>query len=532
MEITWKPNGNNAIITLKNGQETGWVDIVPVLKDEKRTEYLDRALEHFPGIDRHELEQALDRIACVLAAAPAARDAEPRGDPKDIILDPPEPWPEPVDGAELLDAIAALFRQYMILPQYGDVVLALFVVYAHAFDHFDVSPLLVLTSPTKRCGKTRVIGLLAELCPKALSTANVSAAALFRVIEKLKPTVLIDEAETLFAKRSDPASEERRGVLNSGHDRNSACVIRCVGDKQEPQTFSTWCPKVAALIGRLPDTLEDRAIVVRLRRKASQEVVERLRMDRTRPMLWELRRKSARWALDHAEALREADPELPPLGSDRAEDNWRILTAIADVAGGHWPVLARKVAATSARVESDSDSLPEQLLVDVRMIFASKGVNRLSSRALCDALAELEERPWNECNYGKPITLNGLARLLKGFEVRPRTIKLADGGSAKGYHLADFNDCFSRYVGLSPSQTVTADTIPELKGNSEGTTVTKNDSFSPTVTRQCIEVQGDLLKGHGVTVANERKDEKQKKIHVVDVAEPIPSDMEVFYEGR
>jgi putative DNA primase/helicase len=89
------------------------------------------------------------------------------------------------------------------------------------------------------------------------------------------PTLLIDEADT-FLKDND----ELRGVLNTGHRRGGQ-VTRTVGDDLEPRQFTTWSPAAIAMIGRLPDTLDDRAIAIRLRRRKATEKVRAFRSDRT-----------------------------------------------------------------------------------------------------------------------------------------------------------------------------------------------------------------------------------------------------------
>jgi hypothetical protein len=108
------------------------------------------------------------------------------------------------------------------------------------------SPLLALTSPEKRCGKTTTLSLLTRLVPRPLLSSNISPAALFRIVEKYCPTLLIDEADSFLRDK-----EELRGILNSGHTRDAAYVVRTVGDDKEPCRFSTWAPKAVALIGRL-----------------------------------------------------------------------------------------------------------------------------------------------------------------------------------------------------------------------------------------------------------------------------------------
>ena len=183
---------------------------------------------------------------------------------------------------------------------------------------------------------------------KALPTANVSAAALFRVVEGYRPTLLVDEADTFLAE-----SDDLRGVLNSGHRRGGS-VLRTVGDDHEPRAFATYAAVAIGIIGSLPDTLADRSIPVDLKRKLSSEVTESFRIDRV-GHLEVLARKAARWAADNADAIAAADPDMPPGVHSRAADNWRPLFAIADAAGGEWPKRAR-AAASQAAAASETES--------------------------------------------------------------------------------------------------------------------------------------------------------------------------------
>ena len=216
-----------------------------------------------------------------------------------------EPWPASVAGDELLDALIEHFRRFAVLPDEAAPILALWVLHAHAHDAALVSPILAVLSPEKRCGKTTVLTLVQALTPRALSTSNITSAALFRAVEGWGPTLLIDEADTFLRN-----NEELRVVLNSGHNRLTAYVVRTVGDDHTPAKFRTWAPKAIALIGLLPDTLADRAVTVALRRKRPDERVERLRLDRTDEFK-SLYRYAARWTEDNLEALREADPDVP-----------------------------------------------------------------------------------------------------------------------------------------------------------------------------------------------------------------------------
>lgn len=242
-------------------------------------------------------------------------------------------------------------------------------------------------------------------------------------------------------------NEELRGVLNSGHSKGAAYVIRTVGEDHEPRQFSTWCPLAIAMIGRPQATLKDRSIVVEMRRKRSDEKVERLR-----GLTFEdLARKAARWVLDNQDQLAKADPRVPRSLDDRAADNWRPLLAIADSAGGEWPSRARAAAVvlSAAREEATTGVM---LLADLRDLFAERHANQLASGIIAEALGAMEGRPWADWRHGKPITMNQLARLLKEFKVIPATIRIGDE-TMKGYRLEDLQDAFDRY--LPAPQTVT-----------------------------------------------------------------------------
>jgi len=252
---------------------------------------------------------------------------------------------------------------------------------------------------------------------------------------------MIDEADT-FLRDSD----ELRGILNSGHYRPTAHVIRTTGEDHEPCLFHTWGAVVIAMIGSLPGTLEDRSIVIPMRRRRPNERVERFRLD-DGAGLSDFARSAARWAVDHLDDLRNADPELPEGLHDRARDNWRPLVAIADLAGGDWPKLAREAAIALTPTEDASRGV--QLLNDLRTIFTERGdPERILSSNLVTALLALESRPWLECQRGgRPLTALGLARRLKEFGIKPaQWWSGTTTTTIRGYQLNDLAEAFERYL--------------------------------------------------------------------------------------
>ncbi|HUS82786.1 MAG TPA: DUF3631 domain-containing protein [Dehalococcoidia bacterium] len=275
----------------------------------------------------------------------------------------------------------------------------------------------------------------ALIVPKPVLAANLTPATVFRVIERWKPTLLIDEMDTFVSDKS-----ELRGVLNSGHNRATAFVLRCVGDGHEPRQFRTWAPKAFACIGRLPDTLEDRSIKIELKRKLKTTHVDPLPADNP---YHELRRKAARWVADNFDAIAEAKPAAPEELSDRQKDNWAPLLSIAEIAGGEWPDLARAAARKFGVVEDD-EGIRERLLKDIAAIFDREG-DDLHSGELVNELLRIEGSPWAEFSRGQPISKTKLAWLLKPFSVFPRNIRIR-AVTRKGYSRDRFAAVFRRYI--------------------------------------------------------------------------------------
>jgi putative DNA primase/helicase len=96
--------------------------------------------------------------------------------------------------------------------------------------------------------------------------------------------------------------------------------------------------------------------VVQLQRKPKTATVARLRK-RDNDEFAVLRRKALRWAADNFAKLTDPDPQMPDALNDRAADNWRPLLAIADLAGGEWPVRARDAACLLSGEGHDAKSI-------------------------------------------------------------------------------------------------------------------------------------------------------------------------------
>jgi len=369
-----------------------------------------------------------------------------------------EPWHEPVDGQLLLDDVVKVLRRFVVLPKYAAETLALWTLHTYAFELRDISTYLGVESPEKRCGKTTLLSVLSELAQNPVVAANNSPPAINRLIEETRPTLLIDEADTLLK-----GNDELRGILNAGYTRRTAYVVRVgqgtaageqpaedapgeAGTTSRLARFSCWCPKVMAAIGRLPDTLSDRCIVIRMQRRTRLESCERLRnLDVTT-----IRRQCLRFVLDHQEEIQAATPAIPEQLNDRAGDVWEPLLALADIAGAHWPAQAREAAMRLGEVAQEQNPIGS-LLLDIFCVLIVTKQDRILSRALVEGLAGYADRPWGELLRGRPVTELWIAQQLRPYGIRPRLFRL-EGQRARGYFREDMMDAFQRYIPKSEVQ--------------------------------------------------------------------------------
>ncbi|MFC6635887.1 DUF3631 domain-containing protein [Sulfitobacter sp. JBTF-M27] len=358
-----------------------------------------------------------------------------------------EPWPDPVDGATLALEIRGRLLAHVVFSADADADCATFwIIGTYLMETWRLWPRLLITSPTKACGKSTLLEVLDAMVHRGFITSNASPAAIFRSIEGWSPTLLLDEADTWMKQ-----NEELAGILNSGHTRRTARVMRVQEVNGEYRTiaFSTWCPLAIAGIGSQRDTLVSRSIVINLRRKLPDETVERMPLDLHAELL-HLRRKLARWAKDNSKKISSMTIEPPTCGNDRMQDNFTPLWRIAHALGGNWPSWIKAAYAAQAKAQENSDDpAGVMLLQDIAEVFAAKKTrhDRIASSELVHELTQLEDRPWAEWRQGKPLTANNIAKLLKPFGVTPKVTKL-NGNSVRAYDRNEVEAAAARYVKL------------------------------------------------------------------------------------
>ena len=364
---------------------------------------------------------------------------------------------DPVDPAQLFSEISRAIRTYIVCePEQADAA-TLWVVQTHLTDVAEVSPILLINAPERACAKTVLQQLLGLLTYHALFASNASTSALFRSIEKWAATLMIDEADTFFRENS-----ELHGMVNAGY-KKGGFVLRseASGDSFEPKMFPVYGAKCIAGISlekHLPDATMSRGIVINMRRKMVHEKVERMR-NLDKEQFERLGSQIARFAQDYAQQIRMARPQLPEELSDRAQDNWEPLLAIASCAGDEWLNRATAAALKLSASSDEKTSTSNDLLADIKTVLFAWDRPTVKTQELIDKLNGDADMGWNTYNRGKPMTPRQLAKLLDPYGIKPKTVRQKDGTTPKGYERADFWDAFDRYIKPEPARQPTIQTL-------------------------------------------------------------------------
>jgi hypothetical protein len=353
-------------------------------------------------------------------------------------------------GSELLSAMEQYIRRYVVLPPATYLAIAIWVVTTHAAESFDCFPYLTLVSAVKRSGKTRLMEAMEGLVRRPWRGTAPTPASLYRMLEQA-PTLMLDEVEAFNGKNKSETTMILLAVLNAGH-RKGATIPRCEGPKQQVRQFAVFGPKVLAAIGRLPDTLMDRSIIVHMKRRTKAQEVERFRQVRAATEAKPIHDGAARFVQSHRADIEQAYQQVLEMDltylSDRDSDLWSSLFAVCSVIDPErLPALKASALALSKIKAGDDvdDSYALTLLRDIRTVWPKKQddtpEDKCETTILLEKLKALEESPWLE----HQLSARKLARMLKPFEVEPRNIQVGDR-RPKGYIYDHLKAAFDPYL--------------------------------------------------------------------------------------
>jgi putative DNA primase/helicase len=355
-----------------------------------------------------------------------------------------EPWPEPVDGDCLLRDTIKRIQRHVVINDLDALAIALWIMMAWVHEEIAVhSPILNINSAEPESGKSTVLGLLSFLMPRCIATVEISEGALYRAIERWKPSFAVDEFDSVLA---DDSKQSLRSVINSGHTRGQG-VLRCEGDDHTPEVFSTFAPKAVAMVGRkMPSATLSRCIFVELSRRRKDEPVEKFKhVDDTG--LEDLRRRLRRWSMDNEETLRGANPSMPEELVNRRGDNWQLQLAIADLWNGVED-FGDRARAAALRIEGKSDSRTANVraLAATKMVLDEVKDDAIMSADLIQRMTADPDSEWVEWGKtGKPISQKQLANLLKRYGIAPGQVRI-NGVQGRGYLRAHFIEAWERWL--------------------------------------------------------------------------------------
>ncbi len=345
-----------------------------------------------------------------------------------------------LEGYAVLNEVDAFLSRFISYPNdSARHAHTLWLAHTWRMDVWDSTPRLAFMSPEKGSGKTRALEVSQYLVPNGVRVAQASTAyVLARVSQQPPPTLLYDEIDTVYG-RNAKGNEELRAVLNAGH-RRGATAGRGSWDNGvlTPRDYPAYCAVALAGIGDLPDTIADRSVVIRMKRRKPGERIDPWRDRFHAEAARGLGEKLGTWMADGQFFW----PEGMPV-HDRAADVWEPLIMVADAAEDHWPSTARAAAKVMASPDP-SASRGIQLLRDLRTVFAGK--DKLCTEDLLRGLIGLPESPWGRYHHGgAALDSRDLASLLRDFDVRSKDLWIKDR-SIKGYTADDLADAWDRYL--------------------------------------------------------------------------------------
>jgi putative DNA primase/helicase len=346
-------------------------------------------------------------------------------------------WPEPVNTRTLLDEVLSQIRRYVVIHDAAAAdICALSVPFAWVHDEIATySPLVAIQAADVEAAKTTLTIVLSQLAPRARVIVKPTGPSLYRLIDHHHPTLFIDNADRLLSRDRDLSD-----IVAASWTRGT-CIPRVVdGNVHE---FDPFCLKILNGIDLLPHldpAVRSRCIVIDLLPKLPDETVINFKHAKEDERFEMLRRQL------RAIAIRDAAPAMPDGFGGRLAENYALLFAIADLAGGDWPERARAAAVKLDR-QHTAPSLGRQLLAVFYDLFNQCG-DEVTSRQVERAALVYSDEFANYKNRGRGINKWEVSHLLRPYNiapgfVHPRGRALSD----RGYHAEQFRIVFKHYLG-------------------------------------------------------------------------------------
>ena len=394
---------------------------------------------------REPIAAALLELAELHASQPVAPH-ETAG----VVVAVVEPWPDPVDVSQVLELVRERIERHVHLPPHSGAVVTGWLLLTHLLDALSTAPILWVYSPMKGCGKSTLLDLLTLLAARPLKSENASLSALFRIAEKYRATLILDEVDQWM---HGDRSRDVAGLLNAGFSVGGR-FLRSVGDDHEPKAFDVFGFRAVAGIGAtLHDTTRSRSYRVPMERAPAGALPVPLQPTHAGAWADPLRQHLARAAVQLHDGmsarLRDHDATEYPAGLDgRARDLWLPLLALGAELGEPWRTrFADACCAMTDAAAKDVTDIGELLLADCQRYFADHQHAPVTPTALVAWLIDQDGAPWLEYRHGRdPISTRGLADLLGRFKISASKPERHAGRKERLYHAGDFSAAFGRYL--------------------------------------------------------------------------------------
>lgn len=373
----------------------------------------------------------------------------------------------------ILDDVYDYLGRFIVYPNdHARVIHTLWIVHTHLIDAFDYTPRLCILSAEKRSGKSTLVKLTKVLSQKGEAFVNPSPASIYSIIEERQneeppcvPTLCIDEQDRLWTKKE---TADIIAILDQGFERDNDGVPRVRQDsrtqKRTIDRFNTFCPVLLAGIenSNIPETILDRSVVIRMKRRISSEPIERFRT-RYKTSAVELRHKIEDWAKENVEKVKSVIPVIPSDIDDRYADICEPLFAITELVTDvtdvtvvtRWKeALINAINSYASKRVDEEPSRNILWLMEVKSIIGDR--DRVFKQ---EVVRELEDR--------LSMTRNIINALLRKFEIpKDKPIRIIDK-TERGWYSSDWADVFSRYLVTEIPAVTTVTTVTSVTNDKE-----------------------------------------------------------------
>lgn len=348
-----------------------------------------------------------------------------------------EPYTEPVESKALYDELYRLIDSYIVIDEHCKVMFVLWVIFTYLVDISDFAPIAWITAPERECGKSTLLFLFSRVVYKPFTANNITQAVLYRVMEKYKPCLIVDEIDTSLKTK-----DELLGIVNAGYSRHAPMTPRVNTEKGNAiEAFNSFGAKIFCGIGEMKGTFTSRAIRFELRRKCNDDKpVKRLNFKTLPHEQTELlKRKIKRWSDDNRQTIRQTD--IAPTAENRNFDVTEILLQIATVLGVYDKALQACITLSQIK---NPPSQNEEFLSNVREVM--QGKKNIFRDVLLNELVDNVEWQWGQYNgYNLPMTSNDLTNLFKHYKIISKNVRQGNI-SQRGYEYSQLEPVFKQYL--------------------------------------------------------------------------------------